>query len=102
MAEGDELDVFTNATLVLVLVFGIASAITTYSDALVERALVTCEIAPASLQDCMKSKGYVPTRHGSSDERAGWQSDRLHRLLGDVGEPMPDEDDKWQKSRSML
>jgi hypothetical protein len=102
MAEGDEFDVFTNATLVVVLVFGIASAITAYSDALLEQALVACEIAPASLQDCMKSKGYVPTRRGPSDERAGWQSDRLHRLLGDVDEPTPDEDDKGQQSRSML
>jgi len=96
MADSDELDVFTNTTLVLVVVFAIAWGISDYSDALVERALRGCEIAPASLQECMRAEGYVPIKPDPFDERAGWQSDLLRRLLGDVNAATAGEGDSWQ------
>lgn len=85
----DELYIFTRTMLVLALVLGIASGISAHVNALAERALAECAIVRYSLQDCMRSKGYLPGKSDGLLATHDWQSERLHRLVGDIDEAPP-------------
>ena len=79
-----EFDVFTNTMLVVVVVIGIAAEISFYSDASVEDALSVCADVRASIEDCMRSKGYVLTDGDRTDMRGSWESTWRHRMLVDL------------------
>jgi hypothetical protein len=75
------------------LLLGIASGIAAYGNAAVDKALSECEVVRDSLQDCMRSKGYVLSKGDRLDAPDNWQREWLHRFLDELYGATPSEDD---------